>query len=227
MNRITAVAKTHLTDKFSWLALPWIILAISFFINLILGLFFIEEAMYTGGISSIHIYMLVAGIVSVTQTFSFAIGFSVRRTDYFLGTAAMIGGVSLANAILLWLMGMIERATDGWGVDLHFFHLPYMSDGSAIEQIWFQLSVMLCCFFMGFITPCIYRRFGRLGLFAAAIALIAAVTIGSFLISYYQKWMVIWDALVKLSATEIAGWAAVLTLVLALLSYLLLRRSTN
>jgi len=227
MNRITAVARTHLTDKFNWLALPWIVMSISFFINLVLGLFFVEEAMYTGGISSIHIYMLVIGIISVTQTFSFAIGFSVKRADYFLGTAATIGAISLANAILLWLMGLIERSTDGWGVDLHFFHLPYMSDGTAIQQIWFQFSIMLCCFFIGFITPCIYRRFGRTGLFAFFIALIAVITVGSFLIGYYQKWAAFFEVLSGLSATALAGWAFAAALLLALFSYLLLRRSTN
>ncbi len=207
--------------------MPWLIMSFSFFINLVLGIFLVDEAMYTGGIASIHIYMLVIGIINVTQTFSFAIGFSVRRTDYFLGTAATIGAVSLANAVLLWLVSLIERSTDGWGVDLHFFHLPYMSDGTAIEQMWFQFAIMLCCFFTGFLFPCIYRRFGRVGLYAFFTAIVAAVSIVMFLIGYYGKWAEFFEALSGLTAVALAGWAFALALLLALVSYILLRRSTN
>jgi hypothetical protein len=227
MNRITAVARTHLTDPFNWLAMPWLIMSFSFIINLVLGIFFVDEAMYTGGIASIHIYMLVIGIINVTQTFSFAIGFSVRRSDYFLGTAATIVAVSLANAVLLWLMGLIETATDGWGADLHFFHLPYMSDGTAIEQMWFQFAVMLCCFFIGFLFPCVYRRFGRMGLYAFFTAIVAVISIGMFFIGYYEKWGALFEALSGLTAVALAGWAFALALLLALGSYLMLRRSTN
>ena len=207
--------------------MPWIIMSISFFINLVIGTFFVDEVMYTGGIATIHIYMLVIGITNVTQTFSFAIGFSVKRFDYFFGTTATIGGVSLVNAVLLWLMGVTEAATQGWGSDLHFFHLPYVSDGTAIAQIWFHFAIMLCCFFIGFLFPCIYRRFGTIGLYAFSIALVAVASISMFLIGYYEKWPALFEALGSLSAAALAGWAFALALLLALSSCLLLRRSTN
>jgi hypothetical protein len=226
MNRITTFAKTQLMDRFAWLGLPWIILACSFVINVVIGLL-IDEPVYSGGIASIHIYMLVLGVTCVTQTFPFAIGFSVRRADYFLGTAASIGIVSLANAVMLWLLGIVELATDGWAIGVHFFHLPYMNAGTAIEQIWFQFAVMVCCFYVGCLSSSIHRRFGKTGLFGFFIALSAAGTVASYLIGYYDKWGAVFETLAGLAATEYANWVFATMLLLALASYLLLRRSTR
>src|SRR5690606_11802085 len=103
----------------------------------------------------------------------------------------------------------------------------YMSEGSAIEQIWFQFAIMRCCFFIGFLSPCIYRRFGRGGLYIFYIVLIAAVTIGMFLIGYYGQRAALFETLGSMSAAALAGWAFAPAALLAVGSYAMLRRSTN
>lgn len=228
MNRISGVIRTHFTDRFGWFFLPWIIIMSSFFINLIVS-GTIGEEIYTGGLVSIHIYMLVLGIVNVVQTFPFIIGFGVRRKDYFAGTIASIAIISIAYGIVLWALGYIENdITGGWGTKLHFFHLPYISEGSAVGQIWFQASLMFHLFFLGFMISCIYRRFGRAGTYTFFISLFLLLTITAFLISFYEMWKDIldWFKYISISATELASILFLISLIYLLFSHLLLRRAT-
>ena len=84
MNRISGVLKLHSRDKWSWIYIPAIILFSSFVVNLTVSyLFMNQEDMYTGGLTSIVIYLFVAGIIVVGKTFPFAIGMSIRRNRLF------------------------------------------------------------------------------------------------------------------------------------------------
>ena len=138
MNRTTAVMNMHWRNKTSWLFTPVLILGSSFLVNIVVAKLIDEtDKFYSGGITSIFIYMLVIGSVSLVQTFPFALGLSVRRTDYFIGTAIIAFIICLIIAIMLCLLAYLEAdVTNGWGVKLHFFNLPYMSDGSAFQQIF-------------------------------------------------------------------------------------------
>ena len=90
MNRIVNVVALQTKDKFSWFLLPWIIVGSSFVINIIIAILIGGKSpIYTGGMSSIYIYMLVVGGLCVAGPFPLALGFSARRRDYYLGTTAL------------------------------------------------------------------------------------------------------------------------------------------
>lgn len=224
MNRVVGIMKTHLADRWSWLILPWLIMGISFVCNLIIG-GISGDKIYTGGLASIYIYMLVLGIISVGQTFPFLIGFSARRKDYFLGTTATIAVISVISAIVLCLIGYVERETDNWGVQLYFFNVKYLSDGPLLERLWVNFTLMINLFFMGFTIACIYRKFGRNGMYFFFIGLGLVLTIGSYLISLFDKWKTIFDWLADLAVIDLANGLFVLTLLYVFFSYLLLRKA--
>ncbi len=226
MNRVAGIVKTHLTDKFSWLILPWIILGSSFIINLIIGSL-IGDEIKTGGLASIFVYMLVIGIVSVGQTFPFLISFGARRKDYFFGTTATAALVSIGSAILLLLIGFVERATDHWGMGLHFFDISYFADGSPLAQLWIFFSVMMNLFFCGFTVAAIYRKVGRNGLFGVFIVLTLALTCAFYLITYFDNWKPILDWFMGTSVLELVNWLLVSTLIYIALSYGLLRKAST
>ena len=116
MNRISGVLTLHYRDKWAWFYIPAIILFSSFAVNLIVSfLVTSQEAFYTGGITSIFIYLFVTGIIVVTKTFPFAVGMSIRRIDYFIGSAVMGTIASTAFATLIFLMAQLENQTNGWG----------------------------------------------------------------------------------------------------------------
>jgi len=225
MNRVAGIVRTHLTDKWSWTIIPWVILASSFVCNLIIG-GLSNDKIYTGGLASIFVYMLVLGIVSVGQTFPFLIGLSVRRKDYFLGTTATIAIISVISAIVLILIGFIEQQSNQWGVGLYFFKVPYLTDGPLLEQFWILFNLMINLFFCGFIISSIHRRFGRNGLYLFFIILSVVLTVSIYLISLYEKWNELFEWFADISVIELASGVFMLTLIYIGISYLLLRRAS-
>ncbi|HEU5141224.1 MAG TPA: hypothetical protein VFT51_14710 [Bacillales bacterium] len=227
MSQITNVMKMHTKDHVTLFFVPWLILFISFTVNLIIG--FLtggESPLYTGGLSSIYIAMLISGIIVLAQMHPFAIGLSVRRTDFFLGTTGMIVAVSAGIAIVLLLLSLVEQWTGAWGVNLHFFHLPYLSDGSAIEQLLIHFILLLNMCFLGFTISSVYQRFGRNGMyyFFGTIGLI--VTIGVYLCSYYKWWLDVFHWFSNHTAFQLALWTVPLAVIFLLVSYLFLRKAT-
>jgi hypothetical protein len=227
MNRISSVIKMQLKDKWSWVFIPWLILLFSFAINFTIALLMKEnEDMYTGGLASMYIYMLVAGIVTLSQTFPFALGLSVRRTDYFWGTAIMIALISAVNTILLYLFSLLEQLTGSWGIQLRFFNLPYLNEGPAIGQLGMHFIVMVHCFFLGFAISSVHRRFGVKGMYILTAIVLLLISVGTFLFTNYRWWDDIFRFVSQYSASELALWMVPALAFYMLMSYLMLRKAT-
>jgi len=225
MNKIAGIVKTHLADRWSWSILPWLILGISFCANLIIGGVSGDE-IKTGGLASIYVYMFVLGIVSVGQTFPFLIGFGARRKDFFLGTTATILAIGVLSVILLLVLGWIESSTDYWGIGLQYFNVEYLTDGPLAERFWILFILMIHLFFSGFAIACIYRRFGRNGLYYFFGALGLILTCTFYLIGMNDKWKAVFDWFADVSVFELANGLFVATLLYVAFSYLMLRRAT-
>jgi len=219
--------KMHLRDKLGFLYLPWIILLASFFINLIIGgLIQEEKGFYSGGMMSIFIYMLVMGIVVVPQSISFALGLGVRRSDYFTGTASTLTMLSFIFSAVLTLLSWVEAATSGWGMKLGYFHLPYLFNGSHIQEFLVYFLTMLMLSFWGFIIACYHRRFGKAGTFTLFIVLFLLSSLFSFYMTYFGDWMAVFQWFADKTAMDLAIRTIPFSIIFAALSYLFLRRST-
>lgn len=226
--RISGVIRMHLQDRLSWIYLPWIIMGSSFVINVIVA-GSVEDPIESGGLASIYIYMLVMGIVSVAQTFPFAIGFTVRRKDYLLGTLATFVGISALFAVLIVLLGKAESDwIGGWGAGLTFFSVGYLNEGNVPERLWVHFGFMLHMFLLGFLFGSMYRKLGKTGLFAFFIGLSLILTVVSFLISHNDRWDDIgrWMRDHPSTAAELSSYAFLFTALYAILSHLLLRKAT-
>lgn len=225
MNRVASVMKMHGRDKWSWFFIPWMVTLSSFIINLIIS-YFIDEPVVTGGIASLFIYMFVAGIMTPAQTFPFAIGMSVSRTDYYLGTSAMIALTSIGFAVVLFVLGLAEGWTGAWGSDLHFFTVPYLSDGPLINRFMVPLILLLFMHYCGILIAATYKRTGRNGMFISSGILLLAFTFLGFLASYLNWYPAIFGWMVKQSAVDYTLWMLPFLLLFAVASYMLLRRAT-
>lgn len=225
MNKVKGIVRTHLADYWSWLLIPLFILGISFTINLIIGIS-IGEELKTGGLSSIFVYMFVVGIISVGQTFPFLIGFGARRRDFFLGSSATIALFGVGWVTVLLILAWIERQTGYWGGNLHYFNIDHLMAGSMLEQFWLLFATMIHMFFGGFVIACLYRRFGRNGLYFFFIALMLALTCLGYSITYFGDWIALFEWLMDLSALVIASGLFVLALVYVAFSYAFIRKAT-
>jgi hypothetical protein len=170
--------------------------------------------------------MLVAGILTLTQTFPFAIGLSVRRTDFYIGTAWMIVLASAATAVLLLILSLIETWTGAWSTELHFFNLPYLSDGSALERLFIFFILLLHTYYLGFVISSVHRRFGRVGMYVFLIGSFLIFTIAGYSITFLGWWVSIWTWLANQNAFGLALWLIPLAAIYALVSYLLIRKAT-
>lgn len=228
MNRIANVIRMHSCTWMAWFLVPWSILLSSFVINLIIAAIIGGKiADYTGGLSSIYIYMLVVGSITLKETFPFALGFSMRRRDYYLGTLLMSAATCAVSAFLIWLLSLVEAyLIPGWGVSLHFFHLPYLNDGLLAGQLWIYFVVMVCMYWLGFAPASVFQRFRSIGLLALGIASLLISSILGFAATRWNWWGTIFHWFAQQSAFNLASWTVPLIAICVLASYALLRKAT-
>lgn len=209
----------------TWFFIPWLIIGANFLFNFIIALSLdLDESINTGAIASIFIYTLVAGAITIKDTFPFALGLSIRRKDYFFGTAATAFIVSAISAMALTVMSVIEGATNGWGVRLHLFKLVFLSDFSVIGTLGIYLILLLHMYFLGFAISSLHRRFGGGALYIFFTTLLLLGTVGSFFFTHFGLWGGFWDWLVH-HYMELFWWMVPLVVVYLAAAYGLLRRA--
>ncbi len=257
MNRIASVMVMHARDRMTWFLGPWIFLGVAFVIGLCIALLWGNRGgAYVGALAGFYIVILVEGIGTVRGTFPFAVSFGTRRRDYFLGTLAMAVAVNCAWAILLGLLSLIEaNVIKNWGVDLHFFHLPYFSDGSPLRQFcwagtlaisscstqsdpnyfsggsplgqfWVSFVFLLFLYLLGLLLGSIYQRFGRTGEYLFFGVAILLLSVFVLVSTYWNWWGAIFGWLAGQSAAALGLWLIPLMACFALASYALLRKAT-
>lgn len=189
MNRVKQVVMLHLRNKNTWFMVPWAILGANFLINALIALSLNNgETINTGAVASIFVYAFVAGTLTIKETFPFAIGLSIRRKDYFLGTALTVLLVNSISGIALTILSAIEQATDGWNVNLHLFKIGFLSDLPYIGILGFNILVLVHCFFLGFAISSLHRRFGSMSMYIFFTATLLIGTIGSYTMTHFELW---------------------------------------
>ncbi|GIJ78550.1 hypothetical protein SAMN05443287_109106 [Micromonospora phaseoli] len=229
MNRALTVARLQFVDWPSVVAWPWGILALSFVINLALFASMNENVDVeptTGGLLSIYVVMFVACVSSITQDFPFAIGLGISRRSFYLGNVLQYVGQAIAYAAVLYLLAMAEQATDGWGIDLRFFGLPFLwVEHPVLRFLGFAIPFLLLGF-LGIAIAVVFKRWGVNGMLT--LSTVALVGLGG--LAVLATWLRWWPAIVgwfadQSGAALLVGWPALLTLPLAVLSYLAIRRA--
>jgi hypothetical protein len=230
MNAIRTVVKMYTRGKLIWFFLPWMGLLLQFFaaliVILIINLLFGGKTpFYPGGLITICVIMFVWGIMNVTDTFPFALGFGVRRTDYVLGTTVMAVEISTVTAVLWLLCSLLEIVTGGWSIALYYFHLPYFNDGSLIEQFWVYFVVLASMYVLGFVIGSISQRFGRVGTVVFVLTVLLLMSLFALVWTYLRWWGAFFAWFSQFSAFELALLLLPFTALSLLASYLLLRRA--
>ena len=227
MNAIHSIMRLHTKNKYAWFITPWIAVLSSFivglFISLLLGG---NKAIYFGGVFSIYIFAFVQGIVTLNDTFAFALGLSARRVDYFLGTALLALILNAAIAFCLVLLAFIERSVIvGWGASLHFFALIYVNDGSLGEQLWVSFALLIHMYFLGFGFGSVYLRFGKSGMWVSLVLVCVFLSGFAFISTYLRWWYVFASWLRHFTAFEVSLWLVPLIVIYMLIALLFLRKS--
>jgi hypothetical protein len=143
---------------------------------------------YTGGLLSIYVFLLICGALSMTRSLPFALMLGLSRRSYYLGTALLVVCLGIVYGLALAVLQVIERATEGWGVDMHFFRIPGILDGPWYLT-WLTSFVLLVLFFLyGMWYGLVYRRWSLPGLAAFLAAQVLAGLVVAVVVTLTDNW---------------------------------------
>jgi len=212
---------------FGW---PLGILAVAFLANLAIfssiGDAAVDGGSTTGAITSIYFVMFVAHVQTMTQYFPLALGLSVTRRTFFWSAVTLIAAQSAVFGTVITVLLQIERATDGWGIDMTFYGIGFLEqDGLVAQWLVYTVPFLALCA-IGLFLGVLLKRWGPGGAYVAAIGG-AAVLAGAIALVSWQQW---WPAVGSFFTEQptlalLAGYPMLVALAAGTGSYLAIRRA--
>jgi hypothetical protein len=226
---VVKVARYHLVDRFSYTAFPGGILAFDFAVVLTItasmppapGHFY-----STGALSAIFIFFSAMGVLSMIRSLPFAFAIGVSRRAYYAGTVLLAAALSAVYGLALAVLQLVERATDGWGVGMHFFQVAYILDGPWYLTWLTSFSGLALLFVYGMWFGLVYRRWNLVGLLAFGAAQVTVVAAGVVAATRADAWPALGRFFSTLAAPGFTGLLAALAIVLLAGGYATMRRVT-
>lgn len=226
--RVGAAARMLLSAAPLLAGWPLAIVGSSFVINVLIFSVIRDavEQPTTGGLGSIYVVQLVVCWQLLHQYFSFAVGLNLSRRAYFGGVVLISLAQSLFFAVILYGCLAIERATEGWGVDLSFFGpLPLMR-GPWWQVLAVYTVPMIGMSCLGLFFGAVSKRWRGNGIFVLTVAAILVFGGLVAIISYVDGWASVGAWLAARSWLAITvGWSLIPTALAAVGAWLVLRRA--
>ncbi|TFV53834.1 hypothetical protein [Blastococcus sp. TF02A-35] len=228
MNRVLQAARLHLVNPLVSLGIPWLVVAISFAINIAVWHLTPageDDGGFSGGVLALYITVLVVYVQSVTHLLPFAMGLSVSRRTFYLGTALFAVGQALYYGIAIAVLVAIENATDGWGAGLSYWAPGPFEVDTFLLQVLASGAPMLAFIFVGVGMGVVHQRYGQAGTWGLIIGTTVLFGGVSILVTWLDAWASVatWFS-EQSTATLTIGLPAALALVVALASFPGIRR---
>ena len=230
MNRVLAAARLQLVHPMAILGVPWMVGALSFAINWavwrIVDIRSLEgEDGLTGGVLALYITVLIVFVQAVTQLMPFAMGISLSRRSYFLGTCLVGVGMALGFGAILAVLDAVESASGGWGVGLQFWTPPPVDVDGFLPQIAVSGAPMLALIAAGVGMGVVTKRWGPNGVWGLIISGIVVLGGAAVLVTWMRAWTDLGRWLIDQSVMTLAvGLPLVLAIALGLLAFAGIRR---
>ena len=237
-NRILSVIKLHFVNPETILGLPWMILGFIFVANLAIWAIILASAPeadrsdisqglgWSGAVSFIFVYMMVVSVQAINATFPFALGYSVTRREYYIGTSIVFVILALIYSVGLSILSAVEDATDGWGLGGRMFTSYYFGDGGVLDHWFIYFALLLFFLFTGSAAAAVWVRWKAFGLTTFFIA-IGALIIGLLaLLGLTDSWIPLGEWFVAQGWVGSYAWSLVISAFAAITGYFILRRAT-
>jgi hypothetical protein len=225
MNRTLNVVRMQLVNRMTYIWIPLIVLGGSLVLSIaIWAMIPYGGAKYGGGSQAPLWYFFAVGLQALTLSFPFSQAMSVTRRSFFVGTMLTASLTAVILAAVFVAGGYLELATHGWGLNGYYFYLDWVwANGPGGAALMIFAAAMLI-FSMGFWGATIYKRFGPLGLTVVLVAIGALLVGGMWLIGRLDAWGAVFGGLATAGPAILALWLLVVTVVLAIVSFVALRR---
>lgn len=235
-HEIWRVVRLHAINPSVFFGVPWLILGAAWAISMIVGLIITgaggptedmaKGMRYSWAVLSPQWYLVAVGVQAIGLTFSFALGFGTTRRDFWIGTSAMFGIVSLVNAVALATLVQIEKATDGWGIGIAMFDSLWYGQQGWLVDFYTTLALQLLVLFIGASVTTVYMRWRMRGmmivLFSAIALLLAFIAIATFT----EGWPALFEWFGSIGVVGAFTIVLGLAVVCAIGGYLVIRRAT-
>ncbi len=230
MSTLINIPRYHLVQRFNYVVLPVVIVTFVFLVDvLILELTPAGHGggnRYVGGLASIVVLLFVFGLQSMARALPFGLALGASRRTYFSGTALLALGLGVIGGVAIAVLQEVERATDGWGISMGFFRVPYLLDGPWYLTLVTALVLLTLGFVFGMWFGLVYRRWNLLGLVAFIAAGVTVLLAGALIATWSHAWPSIGHFFTTLSASGLTGLLAALTAVLVAGGYATMRHVT-
>jgi hypothetical protein len=226
VNDYLAAARLHLVDRLTFTVLPWAVLMFTFGVNMVIfAVVHPPNGKFTGALFTLPCFMVVLGVISLTRSLPFALMLGITRRYYYLGTVGLAAVVSAAWACVVTVLNLLEGASGGWGIGLHFFRVPWILPGAWYQVLLTSFVVLTVSFLTGMWAGLIYRRWGLPGML---IAIGSVVLVGLALVliaSWQQAWLAIGRYLGGIDPYTVTGLLAAVAALLTLGGFATIRRA--
>jgi hypothetical protein len=229
MSRTLNVVRMQLINRQTYIWIPLIILGGALLMSLaiygVLQSSGVVGPKYGGGAQAPLWYFLAVGIQALTLTFPFSQAMSVTRREFFLGTLLTAAMTAAILGVVFVVGGLIEEATNGWGMNGWFFRLDWVWQSGPLGAFFFYFSMATLIFVVGFWAATIYKRWGAMGLTITLVGLGVLLVGSMWLVGLAEAWVALFTVIGGLGAVGLAAWSLGVAVVLAAISYLILRRT--
>jgi hypothetical protein len=216
---VLTVARYLLLDRVTYLVLPWAWGAFGFVVDVVvMQLTPAGHASHrwVGGLAGVFIVVFVLGVQAVARALPFGLALGLSRRTYFVGATVLAIALAIANGLAVAIGQIIERATDGWGMHMAYFRVPYILDGPWYLS-WLTASIIFVLMFAyGMWYGLIYRRAGIPGTVTFSASQIGVLTLGAVITTWAHGWTGVGHLLDRVTSSGItAALAAAAAIMLA------------
>lgn len=177
---------------------------------------------FRGGWVSIFILFFGMGVQRIGRWLPFGLALGATRRSFYAGSALLGVSLSLVYGLVIAGLQAIERATGGWGLSITFFRVPHLLNGPWYATWLTSFAGLSALFVYGMWYGIVNRRWGTLGL----IAFLAVQVLVALAVTFAYSWAGVGGHLASLSALDLTGVIAALTVVFLAGGHATIRRVT-
>ncbi len=226
MNRTLVATRIHLNNWRWTLGFPLTLLGVILLVNVTIGLLAGGARFTAGGVVAIYFMAGTTQLTAMTQFFPFALGLSLTRREFYVGTWLFVLLQSVTLAVVLTTGLAVERATDGWGAQLGFFRFGVPADAGPLVATPIFAAALLALSAAGAAFGVLFKRSGQLGVWVAVLGFVVALTATAAYIGWREAWPQVIGAFVDPAPTALIGYPLLIAVVLAAAGWLGLRRAS-